>query len=101
MNKNTIPPITDPMGKYWEQPELKNILIDSEYAVMSASTFLQLKTYNSTIPNGVYEGKMWKCEYWDCEPKGSMLAWYQDNGMQDDAGRKIMSIEYREILILS
>lgn len=55
-----IPPITDPMGKYWKQPDRREILIDETHAVMSQRTFEQLATYSASFPTGVYEGKMWK-----------------------------------------
>lgn len=57
---NTIPPITDPLGKHWRQPPTDRILIDDTHAVMSMNTFKALAEYSTTIPNGVYPGKMWK-----------------------------------------
>lgn len=55
-----IPPITDPLGKHWDQPSTKNIVIDENNAVMSKNVFNQLKEYSASIPTGVYPGKMWK-----------------------------------------
>ncbi len=57
---NTIPPITEPLGRYWEQPDLSAILIDDEFALMSRKTFDALSEYSASRPSGVYPGKMWK-----------------------------------------
>ncbi len=54
-----IPAMTDPLGKYWDQPSRNEILIDDSIALMSRATFCKLLAYNTTIPSGVYEGKMW------------------------------------------
>ncbi len=55
-----IPPITDPMGRSWNQPDRREILIDDTHAIMTRRTFDALKTYSASNPSGVYEGKMWK-----------------------------------------
>lgn len=58
--KNLIPPMTDPQGRYWDQPPTEDILIDDTHAVMNRKTFEQLEEYNCTLPTGVYPGKMWR-----------------------------------------
>ena len=55
-----IPQMTDPLGRHWKQPNRDSILIDETHAVMGQRTFDELMTYSSTIPSGVYPGKMWK-----------------------------------------
>lgn len=60
IEKNVIPPITEPMGKYWDQPDPSLILIDDTHALMSEETFLQLHDYSYSQPSGVYPGKMWR-----------------------------------------
>lgn len=55
-----IPPMTDPLGKYWSQPQPEFIRIDDQYAFMTKNTFSILKSYNTSTPTGVYVGKMWK-----------------------------------------
>lgn len=55
-----IPQMSDPMGKYWTQPDRNNILIDDNHAVMSSHDFITLPEYSCSIPSGVYVGKMWK-----------------------------------------
>ena len=57
-----IPLMTDPMGQHWDQPALSEITIDDKTATMSRETFCKLKNYSTTIPSGVYPGKMWKAE---------------------------------------
>lgn len=55
-----IPPITDPLGKHWQQPHRRFIELDDTHALMSEQTFKGLKEYSTSIPTGRYEGKMWK-----------------------------------------
>lgn len=57
---NTIPPITDPLGRHWQQPDTTAILIDDTHAVMDSATFKRLAEYSATRPTGVYPGKMWR-----------------------------------------
>lgn len=57
---NAIPPMTDPLGKYWEQPDPAGILLDDMHALMTERTFLSLKDYSCSTPSGVYPGKMWR-----------------------------------------
>lgn len=57
---NIIPPITDPMGKSWNQPSLDRIEVGDEYATLSKKDLDSLPEYSSTLPSGVYPGKMWK-----------------------------------------
>ncbi|QIX18365.1 hypothetical protein [Burkholderia multivorans] len=67
-----IPPITDPLGRYWRQPPRSEILVDDEHAIMTRSTFEKLAEYSATRPSGVYPGKMWRAVYDD----GAYLRWY-------------------------
>lgn len=89
-NNNVIPAMTDPLGKYWEQPSADRILIDDDYAVMDKTTLRQLPEYSSTNPSGVYPGKMWRAEtrgiWW--------LRWY---GESDNPA--MCSNNQREILL--
>jgi hypothetical protein len=52
--------MTNPLGKYWEQPNREDILVDDTHAVMTRNAFNHLKEYSVTNPTGAYEGKMWK-----------------------------------------
>lgn len=67
-----IPPMTDPLGRHWRQPSPQEILVDDEHAVMSRSTYDELLEYSTTIPSGVYPGKMWKAVYGD----RAFLRWF-------------------------
>jgi hypothetical protein len=75
---NIIPPVTDPMGQYWEQPDSKDIVIDDKNAIMNQETFRQLKTYSTSLPSGVYPGKMWKAEitFEDSSNNYWVLRWF-------------------------
>lgn len=61
MREITIPAITDPLGRHWQQPSPDEILIDTTHALMSEVTFNQLLDYSQSQPSAVYAGKMWKC----------------------------------------
>lgn len=92
METQTIPPMTDPLSKYWGQPSAKDILIDETTAIMTEKTFRELKDYSASNPTGVYEGKMWKrCATSD---ECYMLCWYQA-GAPDTC-----NIQTRTILVL-
>lgn len=69
-----IPPITDPLGKHWQQPHRRFIELDNTHALMSEQTFKGLKEYSTSIPTGRYEGKMWKGF-----TKGEWYQYYEDN----------------------
>ena len=90
MNKNTIPEMTHPLSKAWDQPNKSEIAIDDTHALMTERTFKQLRDYSASIPSGVYDGKMWRME-----AKGiNYLRWYSSN---EDPNK--CSINTREILI--
>ena len=59
-DKNNIPPIVDEMGSGWNQPSTRDILIDDNYTIMPVSVFKELHEYSTSMPSGVYAGKMWK-----------------------------------------
>lgn len=54
-----IPPMTNPLGKYWKQPSPERILVDDTHALMDRATFEEIPEYSGSFPSGVYEGKMW------------------------------------------
>lgn len=104
MNRNfEIPPITDPLGRNWQQPDRSEILIDDTHALMSRQTFQTLKEYSATFPTGVYEGKMWKrhdgaLDHGFLARGGKpvwLLVWF---GLSDNPDT--VSNNFREILIL-
>lgn len=83
-----IPAITDPNGRYWDQPKREDILIDETHAIMSKDTFAKLCHYEISIPSGVYTGKMWR--------RRNTLVWFADH--PTDA--KLCSMHCREIIIV-
>jgi len=88
----TIPPITDPLGRHWHQPDLSGVLIDAEVAMMSRQTFSALAEYSTTTPTGVYEGKAWKARYANVW----YLRWYD----KDDGDPRGIPTPTRKIVIL-
>jgi hypothetical protein len=82
-----IPPITDPLGKYWDQPDREEVLVDDRCALMSQNTFAKLMNYETSNPSGVYTGKMWR--------RGMTLCWFSD-----DADPKLCKNNYRDIIII-
>lgn len=62
---NTIPPMTDPLGKHWEQPDRSEITLDDTHAIMNEAILKKLKDYTRSKPTGCYPGKMWRGKYGD------------------------------------
>lgn len=58
--EHIIPPITDPLGRNWDQPSREEIAIDDHHALMTRATFERLAEYSASYPSLVYPGKMWK-----------------------------------------
>lgn len=89
-----IPPITDPIGRNWEQPHRRYIEVDSTHALMSEQTFKGLMEYSSSLPSGKYYGKMWR----RCAGRDRWyLGWYCEDSKGDPL---YIGIEWREILIV-
>lgn len=88
---NPIPPITDPLGSHWEQPCADNWLFDDTHVVIPARDLKRMHSYDSTMPTGVYEGKMWQRH----EPSRHLLVWYGPCNEPKRCG-----IYFREILVL-
>lgn len=62
-NKNgmdMIPEMTDAYGKHWKQPDRQMIFFRDGQAHVSAEDNKLLSSYDSSMPSGVYPGKMWK-----------------------------------------
>ena len=60
--RDTIPPITDPLGKHWKQPDLTHLDISGDTVELTQKEFDALPEYSTTLPSGVYPGKCWKAE---------------------------------------
>jgi hypothetical protein len=99
---NAIPPMTHPLSRHWDQPPTGDILLDDTHALMSQAAFDALHTYSTSLPTGVYDGKMWKRERIDWQPgyvarsTGDWwLCWYAPANNPD-----CCAVEMRRILIL-
>jgi hypothetical protein len=88
---NVIPPITDPLGRHWQQPNPSEIEIDDTHALMSQRTFDALLEYSASNPTGVYAGKMWRRHAGDLW----LLCWYGESQI----GPGYVSNNYRAVLI--
>ena len=92
MAESTIPAMTHPHGQSWRQPSRQDILVDKTHALMSWADFEKLHDYSTSLPSGVYEGKMWRCE----AVEGWYLCWYGPSTMRDrwvNNFRKILIVE--------
>lgn len=87
-----IPLITDELGKYWDQPDNRNIYITDKKAFITEVDFEKLKNYSHSQPSGVYVGKMWKGQY---QQGAWYLAWY---GRDNEPGYCSNNYRYVEIL---
>jgi hypothetical protein len=88
---NEIPLMTDPLGRYWDQPPRDAIALDDTHALMTERAFEQLPEYSRTTPSGVYPGKMWR----HCTKDGDWyLCWF---GIVD-GNPKVCSNNARRIL---
>lgn len=85
-----IPPITDPLGRHWSQPDRSEISVSSNFAKMTRATFAKLPCYDSTLPTGVYDGKMWARR----QSNGTLLCWF---GPADDPTK--CSLNTRKIIL--
>lgn len=87
-----IPAMTDPLGKYWDQPhDIRNVVMDDVYAILTPRQFNELAEYSATMPTGVYPGKCWK----RVQKDSSFLVWY---GECEDP--KLCTINKRIILLV-
>ncbi len=93
-----IPQLVDPMGRYYRQPHRNEIdFRKGGVAWMKLHTFNLLPEYSSTLPSGVYAGKMWKrhdgVHHLRSKAKPEwLLCWYADI-----EGTDRCSVEYRPI----
>lgn len=85
--RNTIPEMTDPLGKYWEQPDRAKILVDEKYALMEKEDFEMLHNYECSFPSGAYIGKMWR--------RNNLLYWYDVS----EKGQNFCKTKCREIIL--
>lgn len=106
LSTSIIPPMTDPLGRHWRQPDTDNFVLDDTHVIMSQRDFDSLSDYSHSYPSGVYHGKCWKtrisvtltCKETQRQTLGWtdrwQLRWY---GPHEDP--KLCSINHREIII--
>lgn len=87
-----IPPMVDPRGAFWVQPSPSEFAI-GECAITTLPTFKKLNEYSSTVPTGVYPGKMWKRR-----ERGDVwyLCWYAESESEG-----YCDIRRKRLLVLS
>lgn len=93
MSGSVIPPITDPMGKCWDQPDPANWLIDEAHVVMPECDWKRLARYDHTMPSGVYPGKCWARVESDV---AFFLGWYGESQI----GPGYCSNNWRRVLLV-
>ncbi|MBP1615727.1 MAG: hypothetical protein H6Q13_3175 [Bacteroidetes bacterium] len=96
-NKNIIPLMINPLGSCWRQPNTNRILVDDNYAVMGKLDFDMLMDYTRSQPTGLYDGKMWKAQYWE----NNKLEWYLCYCNNENVVTNEIDICYREILTIN
>lgn len=97
-----IPPITDPMGRSWRQPDMSEVTFDDTHALLTQAQFDGLAEYSTTNPSGVYPGKCWKAQVAENLGGGRYrwtdrweLRWWGES----DIGPGFCSNNHREIII--
>lgn len=67
--------MTDPLGvSHWAQPKREAIVFVEGKACMASHSYSSLREYSTTMPSGVYPGKMWKAA-----AEGTWcLRWYEE-----------------------
>lgn len=91
-----IPPMTHPLAKHWDQPPREHIVITPAEARMTQETMRRLATYDSTLPSGVYPGKMWlrNQPIPQTDKTVPLLCWYAEDGMDH------CKVENRRIVVV-
>lgn len=95
MSNNIIPPITDPLGKYWKQPKPEDMLMFSGHVIMSDRAVNKLAEYSHSIPTGTYAGKMWKRKV----RGGFALCWYGLPYVDPKDDKTYFDILHKHILV--
>jgi hypothetical protein len=90
--ENQIPPMTYPLSSGWEQPNISEILVDKDTALMTEQTMRKLLKYESSFPTAAYTGKMWRTTF---KEGGPCLVMYAEELPNDR-----IKIRYRRIIII-
>lgn len=57
---------SDTLGSYRDQPATSEILIDDTHALMTQAARARLMACDSSLPSGIYVGKVWRRREWLC-----------------------------------
>jgi hypothetical protein len=101
-----IPPITDPLGRHWDQPkDMCDVEFDDTHVLLTQAQFDGLADYSRSQPSGVYPGKCWKIRQCETVVIDGMkrlrftdkwsLCWFG----KDETWPKYCTNNYREIII--
>lgn len=86
-----IPAMTDPLGRFWEQPrDIRDAPMDDETVLLTPAQFAALHEYSATFPTGVYPGKCWKRI--ERGPR-VLLVWYGEVTAEDTCPIEFRNIE--------
>lgn len=92
-----VPPMTDPLGKQWNQPGLNEIERTPDgYVIMRKAVFEKLKEYSTTLPTGAYPGKMWRRQ----TNTGWLLCWFGEHEDPDKCTINHRPIILKEMAVL-
>jgi hypothetical protein len=99
-----IPPITDPQGRSWRQPDMATVEFDDTHVLLTQAQFDGLPEYSTTTPTGVYVGKCWKAQelIWPDRHGGFPKAtgkWFLRWFGESEIGPGYCSNHQREIII--
>jgi hypothetical protein len=76
MNDHHPPALDSPYGPgTWRQPDRTQVLIDPTHALMTKAVFESLAEYSTTMPSGVYPGKMWRRHDGAHDPRCTKPEW--------------------------
>jgi hypothetical protein len=65
-----LPRMTDPLGRHWGQPAglRDRVRVYETHATIAEADWRKLSDYRTSLPSGVYAGKVWR--------RGPLLCWY-------------------------
>jgi hypothetical protein len=90
---NPIPEMTWEQKQAWKQPDANTFDFDFApgHVVMTQAQRKQLARYDTTLPSGVYEGKMWICDWGNGTDR---LVWFGESHLSNQC-----LINHRTILL--
>lgn len=70
MSAARLPRMTDPLGRLWQQPAglRDRVRVFETHATIPEADWRALPRYETSLPSGVYPGKVWR--------RGKFICWY-------------------------